>query len=89
MFEKCIYKELPNCFENLFSKYQCGFRKRLNARHCLIKLIEKWRQCLDQGLDLGTLFTDLSKASDSLPQDLLITKLNAYGVDISALRLII
>ena len=33
VFEKCIYKLLSNFFENLFSKYQCGFRKGLNAQH--------------------------------------------------------
>ena len=36
MFEKCLYKQLPNFFENLFSKYQCGFRKGLSVQHRLI-----------------------------------------------------
>ena len=88
MFEKCIYKQLSNFFENLFSKYQCGFRKGLNAQHCFIKLIEKCWECIDQGLEFGALLTDLAKTYDCLPHDLLIAKLNAYGVDISALRLI-
>ena len=63
-------------------------RKGLNAQHCLIKLIEKWRECIDQDLEFGALLTDLSKAFDCLPHDLIIAKLNAYGVDISAIRLI-
>ena len=75
--------------KKIFSKYQCGFRKGLNAQHCLIKLIEKWRECLDQGFQFGALLTDLSKAFDCLPHDLIIAKLNAYGLDISALRLIL
>ena len=36
MFEKCLYKQLSNFFENLFSKYQCGFRKGLSVQHRLI-----------------------------------------------------
>jgi len=88
VFEKCIYKQLAIYFETIFSKHQCGFRKGLNAQHCLIRLIEKWRECIDQGLEFGSLLTDLSKAFDCLPHDLLIAKLKAYGVDISALRLI-
>ena len=72
----------------MFSKYQCGFRKVLNAQHCLIKLIEKWGEYLDQGLGFGALLTDLSKDFDCLPHDLFIAKLNAYGVHISLLRLI-
>ena len=89
VFEKCIYKYLSNFFENLFSKYQCRFRKGLKTKHCLIKLMKKWRECLDQGLEFGALLTDLSKAFDCLPHDSLIAKLNAYGVDNSELRLIL
>ena len=88
VFEKCKYKRLSNFFENLFSKYQWGSRKGLNAQHCLIKLIEKLQECIDQGLEFWALLTDFSKAFDCLPHDLLIAKLNACGIDISALRLI-
>ena len=56
VFEKCIYKQLSNFFEIFIFKIKCGFRKGLNAQHCLIKLIEKWRECIDQGLEFGTLF---------------------------------
>ena len=87
-FEKCVYKQLSNFFQSLFSKYHCGFKRVLNTQHCLIKLIEQWWKCIDQGLESRALLTELSKAFYCLLHDLLIAKLNAYGVDIPALRFI-
>ena len=40
------------------------------------------------GQFIGTILMDLSKAYDCLPQDLLIVKLGAYGLDRSSLRLL-
>ena len=70
----------------MLSKQQCGFRKGLNTQHSLLKLIEKWRKSLDQGLLFGVLLTDLSKAFDCLSHELLAAKLSACGVDISAVH---
>ena len=51
-------------------------------------MIEKWRESLDQGGAYGALLTDLSKAFDCLPHELIIAKLYAYGVDMPSLKLI-
>ena len=56
-------------------------------QHALIRLIEKWRQCLYASGIVGTILMDLSKAYDCLPYDLLIAKLEAYGLDVNSLRL--
>ena len=49
-------------FDGISSKYQCGFRKRFNAQHCLASMIEKWKERVDNGRAFGALMTELSKA---------------------------
>ena len=88
IYERCIYDQIGKYFDDILSKYQCGFRKGYSAQHCLMSLIEKWRESVDSGGAFGALLTNLSKAFDCLPHDLLIAKLNAYGFDKKALKLI-
>ena len=75
------------CFCNKLSEILCGFREGFSTQHALIRLIKKWRQCLDASGIVGTILMDLSKAYDCLPHDLLIAKLEAYGLDVNSLRL--
>ena len=88
IYERCLYSQIFKFFEEKLSDYQCGFRKGFNAQHCLVVMIEKWRKILDKGESFGALLTDLSKAFDCLPHDLLVAKLHAYGFDIQSVRLI-
>ena len=53
-----------------------------------MRLIEDWRQDIDKGLFVGAVLMDLSKAFDCIPHDLLIAKLNAYGISKASLILI-
>ena len=87
IYERCLFKPISNYFENIFSKFQCGFRQGLSAQYCLISMIEKWKKSVDKGKTFAALLTDLSKAFDCLPHDLIIAKLNAYGFSLSAARL--
>ena len=87
IFENVLYDQISSFFENIFSKYQTGFRKGFSPQSCLVAMIEKFKKSLDQGGEYAALLTDLSKAFDCLPHDLIIAKLHAYGFDKASLRL--
>ena len=87
-YERSIYNQLYEYFDNILSKYQFGYRKGYSAQQCLISMIEQFKSCLDRGNLFGAILTDLSKAFDCIPYDLLIAKLSAYGLDLPSLRLL-
>ena len=88
VYERYLYDQMSEFFDNIFSKYQCGFRKGYSEQHCLLVMIEKWRKVVDNGGAFGALLTDLSKAFYCIPHDLIIAKLEAYGFQIDALRFV-
>ena len=81
IYERIIYNKLLSFFDTKFLKFRCGFRKRFSTQHALLAMIEKWEKNVDNGHALGAVLTDLSKAFDCLPRDLIIAKLKAYGLD--------
>ena len=89
IFEKLICNnQITPFIDQFLSKYQCGFRKRFNAQHWLLAILEKWKKAVETKKAFGALLTDFSKAFDCLPHGLIITKLNAYGFSLPALDLI-
>ena len=88
VFESIYIDQLNKYFDSLLSPYLSGFRKSHNCQHVLLDFIKKCKSALDEGKMYGALLTDLSRAFDCLPHKMLITKLNAYGVDSKACMLL-
>ena len=88
VYEKLLYEQIYKYFNDIFSKYLCGFRKLHSTQHCLFFMLEILKKALDNGLYSGIVLTDLSKAFDSISNDLLIAKLYAYGLSNQSLNII-
>ena len=72
VYERIMQNQIYPYLNIIFCKYQCGLQNVLNAQHCLIAMIEKWRQSLDSGGQAAGVLTDLSKAFDCINHELLI-----------------
>ena len=88
IFERSINDQLSSHFEKIFSHLLSAFRSGYGCQSVLIKILEDWRQALDNNLYVASILMDLSKAFDCLPHDLLLTKLKAYGLSDSATDLV-
>ena len=85
VFETIIKKQIVGYANKFLSPYVSAYRKNYSSQHVLIRLLEEWKQNLDQGNLVGGILMDLSKAFDCIDHELLIAKLDAYGFDKSAL----
>ena len=88
VFEKAIELQLSPFLNINFSNFLCAYRKHFSSQHALIRLKEEWKTSLEAKKHTAAVLMDLSKAFDSLPINLLIAKLAAYGVSINSLKLL-
>ena len=85
IYESVIKNQLISVLNNIFSPFLSAYRESYSTQHVLIRLLEKWRENLDNNY---TMLMDFSKAFDCIPHDILIPKLSVYGLNGNALKYI-
>ena len=85
VFERIMYAKIESFMEDKLSKLLTGFRKSHSTQHCLINMLEKWKNTLDKGGFVCAMLMDVSKAFDTMNHEFLIAKLGAYGFQKDAL----
>ena len=81
--ERVVHHQLHSFLSEhkLLSPFQCGFRRNHSTEFPAIAFSDYIRSGVDLGLLTEAVFIDLRKAFDSVDHEILISKLESYGVN--------
>ena len=82
VLERIVHHQLHSFLSEhkLLNLYQCGFRRNHSTELAAIAFLDYIRCGMDLGLLTGAVFIDLRKAFDSVDHEILISKLESYGL---------
>ena len=87
VFERLLSAQMGDFYQNILSDYISAYRRHHSCETSLLRLTEDWRRSLDNKEIMAVISMDLSKAFDTIPHALLLTKLKAYGLHESSCAL--
>ena len=79
-FERILYIRLYNFLEDnlLFTNKQFGFRRKHSTVDAMVEFIERIRTCTNKLII--SFFLDLKKACDTIDHQILLHKIECYGI---------
>ena len=82
IFEKIVHEQLYDFLmnESIIYESQFGFQKGRSTLHSLIEIVENIRNCIECSNYGCGIFIDLKKAFDTVNHNILIQKLEHYGI---------
>ena len=81
VYENVIKNELLKSMNVHLFLFISAYRKIYNTQHLLLRLLEKWRERLDNSKTVGGILMDLSKAFDCVPHDIFLAKPAVCAID--------
>ena len=82
IFERVMYNRLYSHMisNSLFYKKQFGFQRNCSTEHAILELTEQITKSFENNSFMLGVFIDLSKAFDTVNHEILLAKLNHYGI---------
>jgi len=82
ILEKLFTKRLDNFIDenNLLMDSQYGFRSGISTSMALIELVDRLTNCIENKKYAVGIFIDLKKAFDTVDHEIMLTKIERYGI---------
>ena len=88
VFEQLLAGQLEPLSNKVFDGLNLAHSKRYSCETTLVRLVEDWKRSLHNNHTVGVSSTDMSKTFDCLSPDLVLSKLQAYGLCCNSLAIL-